>query len=186
MSSRSSWRAAHTWTRNPASGRSSGCTRSTKRRASAAWAETPSCERSGTRAADAHAHRGGHHDGLSHGVHADGPRHVLRLHRALRPLAGVDGQPHLRPDGRARLHRDDQRHVDLRPAVRPHGLRHGAGRPGRQDVLQRPARVPARAGVARRRHAGDLHVLGHRERPGRRGRRADGRHRPQPHAAGGL
>ena len=46
-------------------------------------------ERSGTRPADAGAHRRRHHDGLSHGLHADGPRHVLRLHRLLRPGAGL-------------------------------------------------------------------------------------------------
>ena len=52
-----------------------------KPRGSAAWAGTCSDERSGTRASDARAHRGRHHDGLPHGVHADGARHVLRLLR---------------------------------------------------------------------------------------------------------
>ena len=33
------------------------------------------------------AHRGRDHDGLPDGLHADGPRHVLRLHRLLRSLA---------------------------------------------------------------------------------------------------
>src|SRR5258707_15380317 len=34
--------------------------------------------------ADAGADRRRHHDGFCHGLHADGPRHVLRLHRLLR------------------------------------------------------------------------------------------------------
>ena len=49
-----------------------------------------------------------------------------------------------------------------------------------------PARVPARAGVAGRRDADRVHVLGHRQRPRGRGRGADGRHRVQPDAARGL
>ena len=47
-----------------------------------------------------------------------------------------------------------------------------------------PARVPARAGLARRGDADRVHLLGHRQRSGRRGRGADGRHRLQPDAAG--
>ena len=35
--------------------------------------------------------------------------------------------------------------ADLDPVVRADGLRDGAGRAGRQDVLQHPARVPRRA-----------------------------------------
>ena len=44
----------------------------------------------------------------------------------------------------------------------------------------------ARAGFARGRDADRLHLLGHRQRPGRRGRGADGRDRVQPDAQGGL
>ena len=132
------------------------------------------------------AHRGRDHDGLPDGLHADGPRHVLRLHRVLRPDASVARQPGLRPDGPAHLRRDDQRRPDLHPAVRADGLRDGARRAGRQDVLLDPARVPARAGLARGRDADRVHVLGHCQRPGRRGRGADGRHRVQPDAAGRL
>ena len=43
--------------------------------------------------------------------------------------------------------------------------------------------VPASLAVA---IADRVHLLGHRQRPGRRGRRADGRHRLQPDAACGL
>ena len=128
-------------------------------------------------------HRGRDHDGLPDGLHADGPRHVLRLHRVLRPAHAVHGQQGLRPDGPAHLRRDDQRRAHLHPAVRADGLRDGARRAGRQDVLFDPARVPARAGLARGRDADRVHVLGHRLRPRRRGRGADGRHRLQPDAA---
>ena len=86
-SSRSSSRTASMSTRRRASTRSSARRTSTRRRASAAWAETCRHERSRTRAADARPHRGRDHDGLPDGLHADGPRHVLRLHRLLRPGA---------------------------------------------------------------------------------------------------
>ena len=33
-----------------------------------------------------------HHDGLCHGLYVDGPWHVLRLHRLLRPVAELDAQ----------------------------------------------------------------------------------------------
>ena len=49
-----------------------------------------------------------------------------------------------------------------------------------------PARVPWSAGVARRGGADRVHVLGHRQRPGGRGRGADGRYRVQPDAQGGI
>ena len=49
-----------------------------------------------------------------------------------------------------------------------------------------PARVPPRAGLARGRDADRLHLLGHRQRPGRRGGGADGRDRLQPDAEGRL
>ena len=102
------------------------------------------------------------------------------------PSQALDAQPRLRPDGPAHLRRDDQRRADLHPAVRADGLRDGARRAGRQDVLLDPACVPARAGLARRRDADRVHLLGHRQRPGRRGRGADGRHRLQSDAEGGL
>jgi hypothetical protein len=41
--------------------------------------------------------------GFPDGVHADGPRHVLRLHRASTTRASLDRQPRLRPDGPAHL-----------------------------------------------------------------------------------
>ena len=118
----------------------------------------------GTRPVDAGAHRRRHHDGLCHGLHADGPWHVLRLHRVLRPVAELDAEQRLRPDGPAHLRRDDQRRPDLDPAVRADGLRDGARRAGRQDVLFDPARVPPRAGFAGGRDPDRLHVLGHRQR----------------------
>ena len=52
-------------------------------------------------------------------------------------------QPRVRPDGPAHLRRHDQRRADLDPAVRADGLRDGARRARRQDVLLDPARVPA-------------------------------------------
>ena len=102
------------------------------------------------------------------------------------PHQTVHRQPGVRPDGPAHLRRDDQRRSDLHPAVRADGLRDGARRAGRQDVLFDPARVPERAGLARGRDADRVHVLGHRLRPRRRGGGADGRHRLQPDAAGRL
>ena len=78
------------------------------------------------------------------------------------PAQAWSRQPRLRPDGPAHLRRDDQRRADLDPAVRADGLRDGARRAGRQDVLLDPARVPARAGLARGRDADRLHLLGHR------------------------
>ncbi len=78
------------------------------------------------------------------------------------PAQAWTRQPRLRPDGPAHLRRDDQRRPDLDPAVRADGLRDGARRAGRQDVLFDPARVPPRAGLARGRDADRLHVLGHR------------------------
>src|SRR5258707_10017796 len=71
-------------TRNHASSRSRARHVSTKWRVSAEWAETCKHERSRTWPADAGADRRRHHDGFCHGLHADGPRHVLRLHRLLR------------------------------------------------------------------------------------------------------
>jgi len=55
-------------------------------------------------------------------------------------------------------------------------------------VMERGALVdvPARAGLARRRDADRVHVLGHRLGPRGGGRGADGRHRVQPDAARGL
>ncbi len=185
-SSRSNSRTASTSTRNRARSRSSARTRSTKRRVSAAWAETSTNERSRTRPFDARPHRGRHHDGVPDGLHADGPRHVLRLHRLLRPHAAVHAQQGVRPDGPAHLRCDDQRRAHLDPVVRADGIRDGARRAGRQDVLLDPARVPARPGLAGRRHADRVHVLGHRLGPGGRGGGADGRHRLQPDAQGGL
>ena len=58
-------------------------------------------------------------------------------------------QPRVRPHGPAHLWRHDQRRPDLHPAVRADGLRDGARRAGRQDVLLDPARVPPGAGIAR-------------------------------------
>ena len=71
-------------------------------------------------------------------------------------------EPRLRPDGPAHLWRDDQRRPDLDPAVRADGIRDGARRAGRQDVLFDPARIPPRAGFARGGDPDRLHVLGHR------------------------
>jgi hypothetical protein len=99
------------------------------------------------------------------------------------PTHAWSAEQGIRPDGRAHLRRDEQRVADLDSAVRADGLRDGAGRAGRQDVLQHPARVPRGAGVAGGRHADRLHVLGHRQRLGRRGRGADGRDRVQSDAA---
>ena len=93
------------------------------------------------------------------------------------PAAPLARQPGLRPDGAARLRRDDQRDAAVDPAVRADGLRDGARRAGRQDVPQRAARVPPRARLAGGHDADRLHLLGHRQRPGRRGGRADGRDR---------
>src|SRR5438445_5217128 len=87
------------------------------------------------------------------------------------------GQPDLRPDRPADLWRHDERHAAVGPAVRLHGLHHGARGAGRPHVPQRPAGVSARAGVARGDHAAGVRVLGHRVRHRRRRRRADGRHR---------
>ena len=102
------------------------------------------------------------------------------------PGAILGRQPRVRFDGRAHLRRDDQRRADLDPVIRLNGLRDGARRAGRQDVLLDPAGVPESAGLARRRHADRVHVLGHRQRPGGRGGGADGRHRVQSDAQGGI
>src|SRR4030088_3405189 len=85
-------------TRNPASGLLPMSMKSMTRRASAARAaaETRSYERSGTRPDDADAHRDRHHAGLPHRVYADGAGHVVRLHRVLRPVAGMVAKPGVR------------------------------------------------------------------------------------------
>ena len=93
-SSRSSSRTANTSTRNRASSRSRARSDIDEMRAAARHGRRPAAhERSGTRPADAGAHRRRHHDGLPHGLHADGPWHVLRLLRLLRPVAALDRQP---------------------------------------------------------------------------------------------
>ena len=172
--------------RSPSCDRQGGADRG-GRAATRRWArETTRYERSRPRPPDADPDRGRDHDGLRHGLHPDGAGHRLRLHRLLRSRPAVGGQQGVRPDGPAHLRRHDQRRADLHPAVRADGLRDGARRAGRQDVLFHPARLPPRAGGARRGDAGGLHLLGHRQRPGRRGRGADGRHRLQPDAARGL
>src|SRR6516165_5687358 len=142
--------------RSPSSAR----TKSTRPRASAAWARTWIHERSRARSVDAHAHRDRDHDGIPDSLHAHGPRDILRLHRLLRPDAVLGEQPRLRFDGPAHLRRHDQRRADLHSAIRAHGLRDGARRARRQDVLLDPARVPPRAGVARGRDADRVYVLG--------------------------
>ena len=93
------------------------------------------------------------------------------------------GQPGVRPDGPAHLRGDDQRRPGLDPAVRADGLCDGARGAGGQDVLQHPALRPPGAGLAGRRHPDRLHLLGHRQRPGRRRGGADGGDRAEPDAA---
>src|SRR3954465_2808760 len=108
-SQKSTWSAsnsptANSWTKNRARSPSKARRESMKWPGSAAWAEKHRHdERSGTRPLDADAHRRRHSDGLPHGVYADGPRHVLRLHRLLRPVAELDPQQGVRADGPAHL-----------------------------------------------------------------------------------
>src|SRR5581483_6646717 len=89
---RSSSRTANTWMRNRARSRSNEPTRLTKPRASAAWGETSTHERSRPRLDDALSHRGRDHDGVPDRLHADGARDVLRLHRVLRARPGLPRQ----------------------------------------------------------------------------------------------
>src|SRR5438445_8382770 len=140
-SSKNNSRTANMSMRNHERWRSRARRASMKWRVSAEWAETCKHERSRTRPVDAGAYRRRHHDGFCHGLHADGPRHVLRLHRVLRPVAELGAEPCVRPDGPAHLWRDDQRRPDLDPAVRADWLRDGTRRDGRQDVLFDRARV---------------------------------------------
>src|SRR5207249_4668027 len=96
--SRRSSEAASTWTKSRAGPHRRGRTRSTRPPATAPWWSTRTRERSVTRPDDAGAHRGRHHDGLPHRVHADGPGDDLRLHRLLAPGRTLVRQPDLRPD----------------------------------------------------------------------------------------
>src|SRR5205085_6869439 len=120
---RNSSRTPNTSTKSRANWRSRARTGSTKRRASVEWAETCRNERPRTRAVDARAHRDRDHDGLSDGLHADGPRHVLRLHRVLRPDPPVRREQGVRADGPAHLRRADHRRADLDHDIRTDGLR---------------------------------------------------------------
>src|SRR3989454_7482784 len=72
------------------------------------------------------------------------------------------------------------------PAVRVHGLHHGAGRPGRPHVPQCPARLPARPRIPGGDDPPGLRVLGHRLRHRRRRRRPHGRDRDAADAERGL
>src|SRR4051812_25714191 len=103
MWSGSSSPTANMWTLNRARSRSSAPRKSMRLRGSAAWVEISIHERSGTRAPDARPHRGRDHDGIPHGVHADGARYVLRLHRVLRPDPSVHREQGVRADGPAHL-----------------------------------------------------------------------------------
>src|SRR5207247_1712414 len=163
-----------------------GRRRATRPPATGAWWSTRTRERPLPRPDDAGAHRGRDHDGLPDRVHADGPGDGLRLHRVLGPGPALVRQPDLRPDRAADVRRDDERHAAVDPAVRVHGLHHGAGGAGRPDVPQRPARVPARPGVAGGDDPAGVRILGDRFRHRRRRRRPHGRHRDAPDAERGL
>src|SRR6185369_5375717 len=144
--------AAPTWMPSRASVRSKAFMKSTMRRASAVLATGPRKKSAGTLAGEANerartrpdharAHRDRDHDGIPDGVYADGPWHVLRLHRVLRPRTGVPGEQDLLPDGRAHIRRDDERDAVVDTAVRIDGLRNGTRGACGQDVLQHPACV---------------------------------------------
>ena len=113
-------------------------------------------EQSRARRADARLVRRLHHVRLSHRLHADGARRVLRLLR--------DGRPGIPTAGAALVFGDDERRADLDPVVRLHGLHHRAREHPRPSVPLAAARGRPDSGLAGARDARHLRDLRHRDR----------------------
>jgi TRAP-type mannitol/chloroaromatic compound transport system permease large subunit len=99
--------------------------------------------------------------GFPDSIHADGAGDVLRLHRLLRPRAAwFDNHVFDLFVQRAYGAMTNETLLSI-PLFVLMGVRDGARGARRQDVLQRAARVPPRAGLAGSGHAHHLHLLGH-------------------------